>query len=419
VKKPLIITAVVLVIGVIAFLNIRFKKKSEIAVDLARVSRQTVEKIVSASGTIKPKRRVNVSASSIGKVTRIAVKEGDYVSKGAFLLQIDPTEYRTAVDKLRSGIRAAVANLAVESASLKKAVYDYERARDLHAQGFLSDGELKDASVALEIQQSRAEAAKETLFQQKAALAKAEHDLREVRITAEMGGTVTALNVEEGENAIMGTLNNPGTVLLTIADLSEMEARVEVDETEIIHIQKGQEAEVQLDAYPDTSFSGIVSEVGNSAIPSPSRAARESVDFEVVISIRDSIPGIRPGLSASAEIKVARVDSALVIPIQCLTVRKRSELKRSAADSVEADGHKAAETTKKDEEIEGAFVVTSGTARFRRITVGIAGEKHFEVKSGVATGEEVVSGPFKILTELKDGAHVKSKKKTQPASAKK
>jgi HlyD family secretion protein len=403
VKKPLIAAAVVIVIALLAFLNFKFKKEKLIAVEVEEVARRKVEKIVSASGRIKPKRRVNVSASAIGKVTKIAVKEGDRVEKGDFLLEIDPTEYRTMVDKLESGIRAAQASLAVEQASLKKAEYDYQRAEELYAKGFLSENELKDAAINLKIQRSKVKSAKENLFQQQSALDKARHDLKQVRITAEMSGVVTALNVEEGENAIMGTLNNPGTVLLTIADLSAMEAEVEVDETDVIYVKKGQKAKVELDAYPDTSFSGVVTEVGNSAIPSRGGLEEKSVDFKVVISILDSIPGIRPGLSASTEIKVASIDSALAIPIQCLTVRKKSELEGASSSSKKKEGTA-------DKEIEGVFVIEDGTARFRPVTVGLAGKDYFEVEKGLKAGEKVVSGPFKVLKTLADGDKVKIKK---------
>jgi HlyD family secretion protein len=200
----------------------------------------------------------------------------------------------------------------------------------------------------------------------------------------------------------MGTLNNPGTVLLTISDLSEMEAEVEVDETEIIHVNRGQSSTVELDAYPDTTFNGIVTEVGNNAIQSQIRLGQESVDFEVVISILDSIPGIRPGLSASADIKVAQVEHALAIPIQCLTVRRPNEL-TGGLDSVAVnDGD--------EEEIEGVFVIENNTAVFKRVTVGIAGEEYFEVRSGLEEGDQVVSGPFKVINEIRDGDLVKIKK---------
>jgi HlyD family secretion protein len=211
-------------------------------------------------------------------------------------------------------------------------------------------------------------------------------------------------------------LNNPGTVLLTIADLSEMEAEIQVDETEVVYIEVGQKAVVKLDAYPDTSFAGIVTEVGNSAIRSLANLGQESVDFKVVVAIQDSIPSIRPGLSASVDIAVAQVEG-LSVPIQCLTVRKESDLEKkpSTAEAGEdADStiaQKDEGKVKDDKEIEGVFVVDNEEARFRRVQVGIAGESHFHVLSGLQMGEKVVSGPFDVINALHDGAAVKIKEK--------
>ncbi len=280
-----------------------------------------------------------------------------------------------------------------------------------------------EAARGTDAREARVKAARETLLQYKANLGKAEHELDEIYITAEMAGIITALNVEEGESAIMGTMNNPGTVLLTIADLSEMEAEVRVDETEVVVVEVGQTVSVTLDAFPDTSFAGLVSEVGNSALRGQLGMGQESVDFKVVVSIQETIPNIRPGLSASVDITVAKADGVLTIPIQCLTVRDESALERGrsrrsrrdqaevSADSVEdtADAEKdEPDTSRKD--IEGVFVVNDGLAGFKRIKVGIAGQKYFEVLSGLEEGQSVVSGPFKAIGELRDGAPVKIKK---------
>ena len=245
----------------------------------------------------------------------------------------------------------------------------------------------------------------------------ARHNLNEVRITAEMTGIITVLNVEEGESAIMGTLNNPGTVLLTIADLSEMEAEIQVDETEVVYIKVGQKADVKLDAYPDTTFSGIVTEVGNSAIRSLANLGQESVDFKVVVAIHDSIPNIRPGLSASVDNDEAQVEKGLSIPIQCLTVRKESDLEKNrgkAAGGEETDSTIVQEDEDKendDREIEGVFVVDNEEARFRRVQVGIAGESYFHVLNGLELGERVVCGPFDAINDLRDGDAVKIREK--------
>lgn len=413
-KKIILIAAGAVVLIALIVLNMRSDRGGKTDVSVTRVARRNVAKVITASGNIQPRRRVNVSASAIGKVTRVAVAEGDYVDHGDFLLQIDPTPYQTAVDRLRAAVRGAEAALSVEEATLTKAQYDYERSLELSKKEFVSDNDLREAKVAVEIAEARGRSANQALIQTRAELAKSEHDLNQVRITAGMSGIITSLNIEEGESAIMGTMNNPGTILLTIADLSEMEAEVRVDETEVVFIEPGQEASVTLDAFPDTSFAGVVREVGNSAIRGQLGLGQESVDFKVVITILDSIPNIRPGLSASVDVTVAEGNDVLAIPIQCLTVRDRRMLERREDRAVAADTSDESgaddDDDDHDRDVEGVFVVDDGIAGFRRVEVGIAGEKHFEVKTGLEEGESVVSGPFSAIGELRDGDRVKLKK---------
>ena len=405
-KKALIIVGVIVVIGVFVVLNLT-REGSRVEVVVGKVERRDVVKFVTASGRIRPKRQVNVSASAMGKITKLAIKEGDRVEVGDFLLQIDPTSYESVVDQLKASIRAAEATLAMEQANLRKAEYDLQQAERLHDQNVVSEEELRDARTNVQVARARASSAKESLAQHEANLKKARHDLEEVRITAGMTGVITALNVEEGENAIVGTMNNPGTVLLTIADLSEIEAEVEVDETEIVLVRTGQEAEVTLDAYPDSTFRGIVTEVGNSAIRSQLGLGQTSVDFKVVVALQDVIPNVRPGLSASARIRVAEAKDVLSIPIEALTIRRPDEL-TSPGDAGTAAGGDEEE----QEEIEGVFVIENGQAQYRPVVVGIAGTRHFHVKEGLEEGEEVVTGPFKAVNELKNGDPVKPSART-------
>ncbi|UCG51896.1 MAG: efflux RND transporter periplasmic adaptor subunit [Candidatus Latescibacterota bacterium] len=412
-KKGLIILGAIIVIAIFVIINLK-REGSKVEVYATDVGRRNVTKTVSASGSIQPKRQVNVSASAIGKITKLAVREGDTVKTGDFLLQIDPTTYQSAVDQLEASIGAAGGTLEMEQANLQKAEYDLERVKALFEQELVSEEELRTAKLNVDVYRARVKSARESLSQHRANLTKAQHDLREVRITADMSGTITALNVEEGENAIMGTLNNPGTVLLTIADLSEIEAEVLVDETEVVYVKVGQEASVSLDAYPDTSFTGEVVEVGNSAVRSQVGLGQTSVDFEVVVAVRESIPSVRPGLSANVKIDVAEVVDALSIPIECLTVRRSSEIEPPSGEPEEPrDGEEmpAEDDQAEKDEYEGVFVIEDGKAEFRPVTTGIAGGNYFHVVRGLKEGETVVSGPFKAINELRDGDAVEVVKK--------
>ena len=418
-RKLILVGAGVLVLALLVVGNLRSKQGKRTEVQVTAVATREVSKVITASGEIQPKRRVNVSASAIGKVTRLAVKEGDHVEKGDFLLEIDAETYQSSVDQLNAAVRGAQAAVELEAAALQKAKDDFERAQQLYAKGFASDSDLKSAKSALDMAQARAKSAAESATEAEATLKRAQHDLRLMRITAEMSGVITALNVEEGESAIMGTLNNPGTVLLTIADLSEIEAEVRVDETEVVLVEPGQPALVRLDARPDTTFKGVVTEVGNSAIRSQAGLGQESVDFKVVVALKDEIPAVRPGLSASVDITVAEEKGVLAVPIQSLTVRDEARLKRerergqkkkkdAPADTAAADTSSTG-ADEKPKDIEGVFVVENGVAHFRAVKVGIAGQSHFVVKSGLAKGDQVVSGPFKVIGDLKDGERVRVK----------
>jgi HlyD family secretion protein len=411
VKKVIIGIAVVVVVAILVALNLRANRGAKTEVQAEKVALRDVTKIITGSGNIRAKRRVNVSASAIGKVTRVAVEEGQVVHKGDFLLQIDPTAYESSVAQLEAAVRGARAGLELERASLDKARHDLERVQQLFDKGFASDEQLRDARVAVEIAEAKEKNASELMAQSSANLQKARHDLNQVRITAEMSGVITALNVEEGESAIIGTINNPGTVLLTIADLSEIEAEVLVDETEVVFVKPGQKAKVRLDAYPDTTFAGTVTEVGNSSVRSQLGMGQESVDFKVVVSIDDTIPSVRPGLSASVDITVAEDKQVPAVPIQSLTVRDLSKL-RGAKKEAGSDTTKAAGEEEK-KEVEGVFVVEGGEAKFRRVQVGIAGEAYFAVEWGVSEGEEVVTGPFRAITDLHDGDRVKVESKPE------
>ncbi len=411
-RKHWIAIGVVVVVLVLVLINLKAKGGKELTVQVEEVGRKDLEMIISASGSIKPKRQIDISASSIGKVTRVAVKEGDYVEQGQFLIQIDPIQLETTVDRLEAAVESAKAGERQARYQLEQYKSDLRRAERLFAQGYLTDKEVDDAKTARDVGASSLESARQLVRQQEAQLSSARHNLQEVTIEAEMAGIVTRLNIEEGEIAIMGTLNNPGTVLMTIADLSTIEAEVEVDETEVVSIEMGQSAKVTLDAFPDTSYSGIVTEVGNSPTLSSSVSGRQGVDFKVVITVLDTILNVRPGLSADSEIIAARAENALAIPIQSLTVRREKDLKGYAAktDSATADST-AAKKDKESSDVEGVFVVVDGRAEFRRIKIGVSGQTHFEVVSGLEKGDKVVSGNYRAIRDLKDGQRVKITRK--------
>ena len=427
-KRIILIAIGVVLVGAVVFSILKPRDKSEATVETGVVSRVDLTATVNCSGTIQPKRKVDVSANAMGTIVHLAVVEGQEVQAGDLLMEIDPSEYASAVLALEATVRTGEADLQLAEASLEKAVQDRERQEELFAAGLSSEESVAAARTNARVEEARVSSARSRIDQYRANLNKAHHDLEKVTISAPMTGVITRLNVEEGENAIMGTLNNPGTVLLVIADLGTMEAWVEVDETEVVNIELGQPADITIDAFPDKTFVGQVTEIGNSPLRQRTGSSTEAVDFEVKVTLTDALPNIRPGLSAKAEIQVARRDSALAVPLGAVTVREwplkpddireyRGKRARSQKDALEPFGFKGAfaeddsastDTRKiKRKETEGVFIIEDNFVKFLPVEIGIAGEEDFEILTGLEADQRIVTGPFRILRELKDGAQVK------------
>lgn len=419
-KKWIPIVLVLAVVAVLVTVSLK-RRDNATRVDIAKVVRRDLTAVVSASGTIQPQKKVDVSANAMGTVTHLSVVEGQHVAEGDLLLEIDPTEYRSVVQALEAAVLTGQADLRLADASAEKARRDHERQTALFAEGLASDEQLITARTSKKVEEARVESARHRLDQTRANLEKANHDLEKVTITAPMTGLITRLNVEEGENAIMGTLNNPGTVLLTIADMGTMEAVVEVDETEVVRVRVGQPAVVEIDAFPDEEFPGHVTEIGNS--PIRTGGGQQAVDFEVKIVLDAAPEEIRPGLSAKATITFAEREQAVAVSLGAVTARDWplrevaiAEMKgrdAKARDKALADlgFNPEAEPDDADrKEREGVFVVRDGFATFVPVELGIAGEEHFEVIDGLEDDMAVVSGPFRVLRELKDGAKVRKTK---------
>lgn len=431
-KKILIGVGVVLILGAIAFANIKFKRTPGVTVNVEAIQKRNLEAIVSASGKIQPKLFVNISADTMGRVTNLAVNEGDRVKKGQFLLQIDPRNLRTRVQSGEASLQAARSQaeqfrLALDSArvALKQAEENHRRQQDLWKAGLTTreqleraENDLKMRQAELRTQQQQVETQTRRMDQERASLESAKYDLSKVRIESPITGIVTRRNIEEGETVVVGTMNNAGTVLLTIADMSVIEAEVEVDETDVPTVELGQKAKITIDAMPGKTFTGRVTEIGNSPIQTAGQAAAQSAtNFKVVLTVDGEIVDVRPGFTCTAEITTATRSNAVSVPIQATTVREvvvdeKGAIVREPATpggrprpgTVQASELKPGHTRK---ELEGVFVVRDGKAVFEPVKTGIAGEKYFEVLEGLKEGDQVIIGPFASVRELRDGAAVK------------
>jgi len=418
VKKGWLIGGGAVLLIALVGVNLGRTRERGTPVEMAKVGRQDLTAVVTASGTIDAKEAVNISATVLGKITRLDVAEGDTVTQGQFMLEIDPTEYASTVRSYEAAVRTSQADLRLSEAQADKATLDLERARALFQQGLHSQEQLTIAETAERVQRATVEASRSRLRQQEAGLEQALHNLSRCTITAPMAGLVTRLNVKEGESAIMGTINNPGTVLAVISDLGLLEARVQVDETEVVKVAVGQLAKIAIDAFPDTSFEGHVAEIGNSPILTGAGTGQQAVDFEVKIALDNRVPDVRPGLTAKAEIRTAERKQVVAAPMGAVTARKwppdpkltrggRRGAKSAPAPAPADTSAKAGKGKEKEKEKEGVFVVENGVASFRPVKLGIAGDDAFEVIEGLTGGEMLVTGPFRRLRDLQHGDKVK------------
>jgi HlyD family secretion protein len=403
-KKPLIILAVLLVVGVIVVANLRSQREKTVKVTVDKVSKQDLTSIVSASGEVKPKKNINISAQVPGRIIKIGVEEGEVVKAGDFLLKLDSTQYEAIADRDQNFIRAANSDLIQAEARLQRDKNSYERQQKLFDEQLISKDLLETAKAQFDISSAQTNAIRFQIKQAEASLKSTIDNLNKTTYDSPIDGVITSLRVEEGEVAIIGTMNNPGTVLLTIADLSVMEVEVEVDETDVIGVGLGQESNIRVDAFPETVFKGTVTEIGSSALQRTTGgiSTQESKDFKVVITLENPSKKLKPGLSASADIIVAEKKQALAVPISALVLR----------DKVGADASSSA--AQKDEE--GVYAVENSRVKFQPVGKGITGGMMIEITSGLQEGQDIVTGPYASLRDLKDGVLIKTDpKKDAPA----
>ena len=433
VRRRSVTAVLVLLIGAaLVFFNLQFRQVTGPIVNVETIETRALEALVSASGKIQPQLAVDISASTVGRVTRLAVSEGDRVEAGDFLLQIDPEALQAMVDRGEVGLEAArsaqrQARVTVETArvNLDIAQDDLQRQRDLWASQLTTRETLERAENDVALRESELRAREievatqeQRVRQELASLESVQHDLTKVTIVAPIDGIVTRRTIEEGETVVVGTMNNQGTALMTIADLSVIEAEVEVDETDIPTVAVGQHATVSIDAIPDRTFAGRVTEIGNSPIQSSGTQSSQTTNFKVVVTLNDEVPGVRPGFTCTADITTATRAAAVAVPIQAMTVREvtfdtngaikrwssRTGVRRGVETQVAAAELEPGETR---EEREGVFVLRQNTAEFVPVETGIAGERYFEVLSGLQPGDRVIVGPFSEVRELDDGVVVR------------
>jgi HlyD family secretion protein len=442
--KVLIAIAGLAAVVVIVVFSVIQSRKGVVKVQTARVQRGAISAVVTASGEIRPKNYVNIGADAFGKIVKLYVKEGDRVQKGQMLAQIENVQPHSDVEANQAALaasktdyEAALANLNACEADFERAKadqehgrLDWERAQVLYREQLIakqdydtrkatfdsSNASLVSAQTKVRQAKAQAESASKHVRQSVATLRHASDVLDKTEYRAPFSGVITNLPVREGETVVIGIQNTPGSTLMTLADNSVITAEVKVDETDIVNVKLGQPAEITIDAFPRKKFKGVVTEIGENAILRTSglstaqstTGSQEARDFKVTVTLEDPPQNLRPGLSATAKVTTATRDAALTVPIQALTIRQRGELepRHGGKSSVEA-ASATQDRSKAKEEVQGMFVIREKKAVFIPINTGIAGTTDIEILNGLKEGDEIVTGSYKVLRTLRNGASVK------------
>ena len=386
-KKWLLPVLAVVVVGAIAAASLVGSRPRGTPVETGRVVRGEIRSVVTGTGEIQAKTRVDISSQVIARIEKMSVREGDRVARGDRLVELERAQYASQRDRALANLAAAEAEIGRARAALANVAARLERARDLASQKIASREFLESVELDHESARTALAAARERARETRAAVAAADDALSKTTIVSPISGRVTRVNAEEGETVVTGTMNMPGSVILTVSDLSEIEAAVEVDESSVARVRVGQKAGVRVDAFPDRELPGEVTEIADSAVK-----RQEVAYFPVKVRILGSAEGLRPGMTARARIQAESRKAVLVVPIQAIVEKKDAEGKSGSASNPE--GQKI------------VYRVDGGKARAAPVEVGLNDETRAEILSGVKEGEKIAVGPYRTLKGLKDGAAV-------------
>jgi HlyD family secretion protein len=441
-KKIAIIVGALVVLGAAVGFTVHESNKGVVVVQTGKVARQDLTSVVSASGEIKPKNYVNIGANGYGKITKLYVHEGEEVKRGQLLAKLDYIQSAADVAAMQAQLAAAKTDFAAAEAAHKsaqsdldkaradydRAKLDYQRGEQLYGQALIPKQDYDTRKAAFDGADAAVASARARIAQLKAQTASSQERIRQVQAqlthandvlskteyVAPYDGIISNLPVREGETVIMGIQSSPGSLLMTVSDMSVVTAEVMVDETDIVNVKLGQPTDVTIDAIPKKVFHGEVTEIGNNAVvrstglatTQTTTGSQEAKDFKVVVTVKDPPPNLRPGLSTTAKITTATRGNAVTIPIQALTVRQKADLEtKHSKGAVQAAS--PTPSGKDKEEIQGVFVVRNKQADFVKVDTGITGTTDIEVTSGLQPGDEIVTGSYKVLRSLRNGASVK------------
>ncbi len=395
-----IITSIIVlaIVGGAVFQLTKEEEKQGIEVETAKVELATIIQKVNATGKIQPKTQVNISADVSAKITKLEVKEGEWVEKGQFLVELDRERYVASLESAEANVRSAQGQAKLVMENLKQAKRVLDRAKELVAKKLDSQATLDSAEAAYQVEVARHESALDQIEQTRGMLKQSKDALSKTTIYAPMSGTVSKLNKELGEIAIGSQFQED--VIMIIANLNQMEALVKVDENDIVSIALGQQAEIEVDALLGKKINGSVSEIASSAVDQQPGSNSQKTEFEVTISITSDVKELRPGMTASADVVTDTRENAVSVPLQSVTVRTEEQLK--------ADGKTY--TAAEDGFVEVVFVESNNKVTAKQVKTGIQGESLIEIVEGVEVGDNIVTGSYRAISrELENGSDVKIK----------
>jgi HlyD family secretion protein len=453
-RKVIVFTAIVIVLLGLTAVVIFKKRDVVVTVQTEKVARRSLTEIVTANGKIQPVLQVKISAEVSGEIIELPVKEGEKVKKGDLLVKIKPDFYIAATNQANASYKSAVASKTMGEATLRRAEAEFKRNQDLFRQKLVSDSTFDEVRAAYDVAKAQLESAVHQVDVAQAAVDSARDSLEKTTILAPLAGTISKLNSRLGER-VLGTVQNVGTEIMTISDLNEMEARVDIGESDVVRIAPGQKAHLEVDAFKKLKFNGTVTEIANSSKDSGQMgggSSQEATKFEVRIRIQEK-EAFRPGMSVTAEIETCYRTNALTVPFASVTTRPPKEKEKKgntklaaladppagsnspksgtnapaakaspaaartnalavATNAPAADGTNVAKSDKKAKEavkqIEVVFVMEGDHAKMAPVKIGISDDNYWEITEGLSEGQDVVSGSFRAITrELEDGKKIR------------
>ncbi len=414
-KKKIIILSIISFIILLIILSNIFKGDKEpiITVQTEKVEKRDITQIVSATGKINPEYKVIITPEVTGEIVELPVKEGDSVKKGQLLIKIKPDTYIAQRDRARANLESAKATLNMKIAQLNLVKIDYKRTEKLFKSGISNKQEMDNIKSNLASYKAQLNAQKAIVSQAKASLKETEESLYKTTIYSPMNGTISQLNVELGER-VLGSGFTQGTDIMTVADLSKMEAEVEVDENDVVLVSIGDKTKITLDAFNNKVFTGVVKQIANSAKTRGLGTQEEVVNFDIKISLENFDKKTRPGMSCNADIETETKKNVLAVPIQSVTARSEKEEQEEDKKKDENFGTKRIKK-KKSKPKEVVFVVENNVAKMKEVKIGISDDTYLEIKKGLKQGETVVIGSYRAISkELKHDSKIIVKKKEKP-----